>query len=240
LPHHDAQGVTGSSPVRPTRKYLVRAVPGGPKAAPRSRDSSVWPRRTGCLPGPSRRTEAFNPGGVIDVPLAWVELIVALDYSRWFSLQRLVRRTVIRVVGRRPICNGNRETWRGTFARDSIIVWHFRSFTRKRQRIREWCSDPARPPVVRLTSRRQTNAWLRALGLPLISGLAPPASLWSPTNPEGVAPNSGVPIAKPTSATRTEGIEPQLGEDLRAQSVPTHESPRPGPGLTADAFESIG
>ena len=33
-------------------------------------------------------------GAWLDIPLANVELIVALDYPRWFSLQRLVRRTL--------------------------------------------------------------------------------------------------------------------------------------------------
>jgi adenylate kinase family enzyme len=99
-------------------------------------------------------------GKWLDVPLGRAQLIVALDYPRWFSLQRLVRRTLIRVSGRRVICNGNRESWRGLFSRDAIIVWHFRSFDRKRQRIRRWSSDPAAPPVLRFTSSRQTEEWL--------------------------------------------------------------------------------
>lgn len=99
----------------------------------------------------------------LDVPLARVELIVALDYPRWFSLQRLVRRTIRRVLDRRLICNGNQESLRGSFSRDSIIVWHFRSFKRKRAWIRGWCDDTAGLPVVRLTTSRQTRAWLTEL-----------------------------------------------------------------------------
>jgi adenylate kinase family enzyme len=96
----------------------------------------------------------------LDVPLARTELIVALDYPRWFSLQRLVRRTVTRVLDRRVVCNGNVESLRGSFSRESIVVWHFRSFRRKRERIRRWAADPAGPLVVRLTSSAQTEAWL--------------------------------------------------------------------------------
>jgi hypothetical protein len=92
-----------------------------------------------------------------DVPLERTQLIVALDYPRWFSLQRLVRRSATRVVTGRLACNGNRETWRKVFSRDSIMVWHFKSFTRQRQRIHGWADDPTGPPVLRFTSQRQTH-----------------------------------------------------------------------------------
>jgi adenylate kinase family enzyme len=102
-------------------------------------------------------------GTWVDVPLEHAQLVVALDYPRWFSLQRLIRRTISRLFDRQPICNGNRESLRGLFSRDAIIVWHFKSFTRKRQRIRQWSEDPAAPPVLRLTSSIQTEQWLAGL-----------------------------------------------------------------------------
>lgn len=113
-------------------------------------------------------------------PLARVELIVALDYPRWFSLQRLLRRTVHRAVTRQELCNGNTESWRQVLSRDSIIVWHVRSWARKRARIQQWVADPRTvlesaagagpvpdrdpPQVVHLRSARQTRRWLRSLG----------------------------------------------------------------------------
>jgi adenylate kinase family enzyme len=100
-----------------------------------------------------------------DIPLARVELIIGLDYARWVSLIRLVRRTFARVIDRRPVCNGNVETIRGSLGEESIIRWHFRSFTRKRDRIREWAADPTGPPVVRLTSPRETRRWLATVDL---------------------------------------------------------------------------
>jgi hypothetical protein len=57
-------------------------------------------------------------------------------------------------------CNGNRETLRTMFSRDSIILWNFRSFSRKRTRIRAWEADPDGPLVVRLTSSRAVERWL--------------------------------------------------------------------------------
>jgi adenylate kinase family enzyme len=102
-------------------------------------------------------------GKWLDVPLARVELIVALDYPRWLSLGRLLRRTLIRTVRRREVCNGNTETLRKAFSDDSIIRWHFRSFTRKRERIRSWSADLSGPAVVRLTSARASRSWLQSL-----------------------------------------------------------------------------
>ena len=99
----------------------------------------------------------------LDVVLARVDLVVALDYPRWRSLGRLVRRTLARVIDRRTICNGNTETFRQMFSSDSILVWHFRSFARKRARMRAWAADPDGPTVVRLTSLAATRRWLASL-----------------------------------------------------------------------------
>ena len=77
----------------------------------------------------------------LDLVLPRVELIVALDYPRWLSLGRLVRRSVMRALDHRRICNGNTESFRQLVSHDSIVVWHFRSFSRKRARINEWAAD---------------------------------------------------------------------------------------------------
>lgn len=102
-------------------------------------------------------------GKWLDVPMARVEMIVALDYPRWISLSRLVRRTILRAIDHKPICNGNTETFRQAFSRDSIIGWHFKSFGKKRARIRAWAADPLGPQVVRLTSPSQARHWLAGL-----------------------------------------------------------------------------
>jgi adenylate kinase family enzyme len=98
----------------------------------------------------------------LDIPLARADLIVALDYPRWLSLFRLTRRTVVRAFDGRAVCNGNRESFRHALSRDSIIVWHFRSFSRKRRRIRAWENEPPTPKVIRLTSPQQAENWLSA------------------------------------------------------------------------------
>jgi adenylate kinase family enzyme len=95
-----------------------------------------------------------------DVALARAQLIVALDYPRGVSLVRLLRRTARRVFSGELACNGNRESLRQALSPDSIIAWHFRSFVRKRERIASWQADPVAPPVIRLTSPRETSQWL--------------------------------------------------------------------------------
>jgi adenylate kinase family enzyme len=106
-------------------------------------------------------------GKWLDIPLSRVDVVVALDYPRWLSWQRVVRRTLSRLVHRTPVCNGNRETLRRMLSpRDSIIGWHFRSFGSKRRRIEAWSADPAGPAVLRLGSPRATRRWLAQLPSP--------------------------------------------------------------------------
>lgn len=104
-------------------------------------------------------------GQWLDVPLARVELIVALDYPRWFSLQRLVRRTAGRLVDQRPICNGNTESLREIVSSDSIIAWHFRSFRNKRTRIAQWqaLAGNGGPRVLRFTRSHNVERWIESL-----------------------------------------------------------------------------
>src|SRR5687768_4078907 len=77
-------------------------------------------------------------GSWADVVLSRAELVVGLDYPRWLSLGRLLRRTVTRNVRGTEICNGNTESWGRTFSTDSIVRWHFHSFRSKRDRLLAW------------------------------------------------------------------------------------------------------
>jgi len=44
------------------------------------------------------------------------------------------------------------------------IAWHFRSFQRKRSRIRAWAADPKGPAVLRVTKPAQADRLLDQLG----------------------------------------------------------------------------
>lgn len=136
-------------------------------------------------------------GKWLDIPLARVDLIIGLDYPRWRSLSRLIRRTLIRVINRRTVCNGNRESLRNAFSADSILVWHFKSFSRKRRRIRAWESDPDGPAVRRIRSPRDVRRLLPGLGT------ARPAA------PSPAAIDPGLPLGGETAAHRR-GIDSQF------------------------------
>ncbi len=99
----------------------------------------------------------------LDVVLPRAELVVGLDYPRWLSFQRLVRRTFMRIVDQRTVCNGNTESWRPLLSRESILVWHFRSFTRKRTRMRAWAASSDGPEVLLFRRPRDLESWLRSL-----------------------------------------------------------------------------
>jgi adenylate kinase family enzyme len=160
-------GVTGSG--KTTLAQRISAATGVPW---HHVDDLTWEPGWVQVPGDEqrRRIEAICAGerwildtayGTwLDVPLGRAELIVALDLPRRVSLSRLVGRTLMRAIDGKPICNGNRETFRQMLSRNSIIAWHFRSFARKRARMRAWEADPAMPEVVRLTSPREVEAWL--------------------------------------------------------------------------------
>lgn len=98
-----------------------------------------------------------------DAVMERAEVIIGLDYPRWLSLARLIRRTLLRIIDQTEVCNGNREDWTAIFGGDSIIVWHFRSFANKRARIRQWEQVSSGLPVLRLTHPRQLDALLRSL-----------------------------------------------------------------------------
>lgn len=98
-----------------------------------------------------------------DVVLDRVDLVVALDYPRWRSLSRLLRRTLRRAATRETVCGGNTESWRQMVSRDSILVWHVRSFAPKRDRMRAWAAGEQGPPVLLVRSPRELDAWIAAL-----------------------------------------------------------------------------
>lgn len=97
----------------------------------------------------------------IDIPLARVQLIVGLDYPRAVSFSRLLKRTLQRAADGKPVCNGNRETWRLMFSKNSILAWHAKSFKRKRRRLHQWKGEGKN--IIVLKSAKETERWLASL-----------------------------------------------------------------------------
>ncbi|MGW3614810.1 adenylate kinase [Micromonospora sp. NPDC005163] len=101
-------------------------------------------------------------GAWADIPLAAADLVVGLDFPRWISLGRLLRRSLVRVIQRTSVCNGNVESIGALLSKDSIVVWHFRSFKRKQQRMRQWQADPEKPPVLLFRTPKAVASWLHS------------------------------------------------------------------------------
>lgn len=184
-----------SIPTSSARRILVYGVTGSGKSTLAERiaaraglpchlvDELTW--EPGWVPVPAdeqrRRVEAICVtdrwvldnayGSWREVVLRRVDLIVGLDYPRWLSLSRLLRRTAVRVADRRRICNGNVESLRLALSRDSIVAWHFRSFARKRARMLEWEADGR--PILRFTTRGTRSTGSRPSVLPAPHQLEP-------------------------------------------------------------------
>jgi len=65
-----------------------------------------------------------------------------------------------------PETHGNVESLLASLSKDSIIVWHFKSFKRKQRRMRQWKADPDKPPVLLFATPKAVANWLRSLPAP--------------------------------------------------------------------------
>lgn len=166
-------GVTGSGKSSAAREYSERS--GIPAF---SADDDI-----GWLPGWEQRSaeDQRNIAAIIaskdrwvldsayrgwrDIVLDRAELVVALDYPRWISLGRLVRRTLRRIRTGEEVCNGNRESLTQLFGSDSIIRWHFRSFRGKQRSIKDLQTDPDMASVVVFHHPREAEIWLSQIRL---------------------------------------------------------------------------
>lgn len=174
--------------VRRAHRILLYGVTGSGKSTAALRLGQVLglpahlvDEEIGWLPGWSNRPDddmrelaakiAVEPCWVLDsaygtfrdIMLDRTQVVVALDYPRWLSLFRLIRRTLHRVVTREAVCNGNVETVRHLLSRDSIVAWHFRSFARKRDAMRTWQGSPMGVPVLRLSHPRELEVLIAEL-----------------------------------------------------------------------------
>jgi adenylate kinase family enzyme len=101
-----------------------------------------------------------GPGGMM---FAEADLLVLLDYPRWVSFQRLLRRCVNRAVTQTPVCNGNYESWGRLLSLDSQLLWHVRTWKRKRRVMLDLAGE--NPERVLLFRRpAELTAWITVFG----------------------------------------------------------------------------
>jgi adenylate kinase family enzyme len=117
-----------------------------------------------ALSGPGWVTDG-NYSKVRDLIWARATTIVWLDYSLPVILWQLGRRTWKRVLTREELWNGNRETLRDVFSKDSILFWALKTYPRYHQTFPQFFASPehAHLQVIRFRSRRETAGWLKQL-----------------------------------------------------------------------------
>ncbi len=107
-----------------------------------------------------------NYGKVRDLVWRRADTVVWLDYALPVILGRLTWRTLRRIFTREELWSGNRERFHVQFfTRDSLFLWAFRTFPRRR---REYPllfqqSEYAHVQVICLRSPRATRNWLENL-----------------------------------------------------------------------------
>jgi len=101
---------------------------------------------------------------VRDIYMGRADAAVWLDYPFPLVFYRLLRRTLARVIDQKTVCNGNYETWRGTFwNKESILLYAFRSHWRNRREYPELWQQYPHLRVLHFRSPHQTECWLQTL-----------------------------------------------------------------------------
>jgi adenylate kinase family enzyme len=94
--------------------------------------------------------------------LSRADTVVWLDFPRWRVMASVIPRTLRNTVSRRPLWNGNVETWRMLLSPDHSIVWAWRMHAGLKRDYERLFNDPVNAPrtLIRLTSRAEVNRWI--------------------------------------------------------------------------------
>ena len=92
--------------------------------------------------------------------VARADTVVLLDLPHRVALRRVLWRTASRVVTRKELWNGNRETLRNALSRDSIVWWVVRQHGTYEKKWMPRLAAFADVSVVRLRSPREVRVWL--------------------------------------------------------------------------------
>jgi adenylate kinase family enzyme len=108
-------------------------------------------------------------GGYSEVrDLVWgrADTIVWLNYGFFRTAWQLLRRTYRRNTYREPCCNGNYESWRLSFGKDSILLWLLKTYSRNRRKFPIALAEyGVGKTVLVFRNPRETEAWMQAIDL---------------------------------------------------------------------------
>jgi adenylate kinase family enzyme len=91
------------------------------------------------------------------------DTVVLLDLPRRVALRRVLLRTTGRIITRKELWNGNRETLRNAFSRDSIVWWVIRQHGSYEKKWMPRLEPLTQLEVVRLRSPREVRAWVQSI-----------------------------------------------------------------------------
>lgn len=91
------------------------------------------------------------------------DLIVWLDYPFRIVLWRVLRRTANRLITRKPLWNGNRETLKLTFSRESIILWVFQTYWKRKKMFQHMLESHKGIETLIFRRPREARNWLKSL-----------------------------------------------------------------------------
>jgi adenylate kinase family enzyme len=91
------------------------------------------------------------------------DTVVFLDLPRRVALRRVLWRTLSRAATRTELWNGNHETFRNAFSRDSIVWWVIRQHGSYRTTWEPRLERLTGVDVVRLRSPHEVRAWLQSI-----------------------------------------------------------------------------
>jgi adenylate kinase family enzyme len=100
--------------------------------------------------------------------LVWprADCIAWLDYSLPLVFRRLLRRTARRIFTGEPCCNGNRESLRMAFSKESILLWALQTYHRRRREYPPLLAERAAAGthIIEHKTPAETQAWLQTVG----------------------------------------------------------------------------
>ncbi|MBW4658717.1 MAG: AAA family ATPase [Drouetiella hepatica Uher 2000/2452] len=104
-----------------------------------------------------------NYSRVRDLVWSRADTVVWLNYPFWLVFSRIVQRTLWRGLTRQELWNGNRESLRTAFSKDSMIVWMLKTYKKRQQQYPIWFQQPeaAHLTIVELRSPQAAEAWLK-------------------------------------------------------------------------------
>jgi adenylate kinase family enzyme len=135
-------------------------------------DALAWDPNWQSVPAPVLRTRVAdasaedawvidgNYSAVRDIVWQRADTVVWLDLSRPVVMWRVISRTIRRMVRREVLWNGNRESLRTTLSRDSIVLWAWTTFERRRRDYPRLFAAHPHLAVVRLRSSDEVRAFL--------------------------------------------------------------------------------